>query len=99
MRSIQANNRPSLRNTTNQNVSVVQKIKLQVQIDYSRVRVVFSVVDYLPVPVLPETPFIDRFVKFICPPERRIVPYDFKLVLILAINDLTDEQMDDIEKA
>lgn len=43
------------------------------------------------IPVLLETPFVDRSVKDIFPPERKVVPLSPKLVPVLAIKALPVE--------
>lgn len=47
-------------------------------------KVVFGVVRNLEVPVLLRTPYIDRFVMGIFPPEWKIISYNFKPISILA---------------
>lgn len=66
-RSIQADNRPSLRNAAKQKFSNFGTITLYVGIDNCTARVVFGVVHSLVVPVLLTISFIYRFLKEIFP--------------------------------
>lgn len=68
----------SFKNAINQKVSAVGTITLQVRMGDSRVGVVFVVVHNLAIPVLLGTSFIDRFVRGIFSPERKIVAYKFQ---------------------
>lgn len=99
LKAVQANNRPPLRNVINQKISVVETIHLLVRMGDSRVRVRLGVVRNLAVPVLLETSFIDMFVKGIFSPERRVVPYNSKEVLVLVINDLPQEHNNNYNNA
>lgn len=57
-------------------------------------RVVLGAACSLAVPVFSRTSYIDRFVKGIFLPERKIVPYDSKPKLILAMQGIPEEQRD-----
>lgn len=63
LNSLQANNRPSFKNATNQKVNIVRTVMLPVQIVESRVTLATNVVRSLPHPVLLSVFFIDRFVN------------------------------------
>lgn len=85
------NNRPVLKNEANQKISDVCKITLQVIKGGSRVAIVFSVIHSLAVRDLLEKSFTYMSMKGSFSPRRKIDPYNSKPVLILAIEDLTED--------
>lgn len=88
---------------TERKVSVAETITLHVRIVDCRVRVVFSIVRSLAVEALSATSLIDRIVKGIFPhpsPERKIDPYNFKPLPILAVSEKPKEPKEnDTDKA
>lgn len=77
-----------MENATNDKISVVKRISLDIRIGDSRVRVVLGVERDLAVPVFLGTSFIDRFVKGFFSPEPKEVSYISRPVPILPIRDL-----------
>lgn len=88
LRNIQAGDRPALKKTINQMVSAAETITIDVRMCSSRVKIVFSVIYNLAVPVLLETSFTDSFLMIIVPPERKIIPYDSNLLRIPSIEKM-----------
>lgn len=74
----------SLKSAPNNLVDVSGKLMLLVQLSYLHVRVYFSVVEKLAVPLLVGTSFIDRFVWGIFPVEHRIVTIQAGPVAIIS---------------
>lgn len=93
LKTVQANNGPSLQSATNQELNIVGTVTLPVRMADSRGRVVCDIVRNLAVPAILATLFIDRFLKGIFPHDRKIVLYNSKPVPILTINNRSEEQM------
>lgn len=72
---IRAMKHPGLTAATNQSVSVDGVILLHVLLGELPVKVFFSVVTHLGVPLLLGTSFIDRFVRGIYPQVRKVVSF------------------------
>lgn len=91
LKSVQVNNQPSLKNATNQKVSIIGAIKLHVRIRVSTVMVVFGVVPDVAVLVSQGPRSSTGSWRAASLPERKIVPYNSKQVPIININDLPKE--------
>lgn len=68
------------------------RIKLHIRMGEAGGRVVFCALRSLEVPVILQTSNIDRFVKAIFPPDRKIVLYSSKLVPSLAGKNMLQDQ-------
>lgn len=76
------------------NTSVVENITLEVRKGAYRGRVVLSIVRKIALSVRLTVSFIERFMKDILPSAQKIVRYNFKLVPIIDVNDMTEERLD-----
>jgi hypothetical protein len=68
-------------------LTILGLLPLYVRMGDLKVKVWFAVTQDLCARVLLGTPFIDRFIKGMFPPERKIVPQDSPPVQILAIDE------------
>ena len=84
--SIQPYKGSSVKSANQSSLHIVGVIRLCVRLGDLQVRVRFGVVRDLITRVLVGTPFIDKFVAGIFPPERRIVPKDSQPVPILDVD-------------
>lgn len=74
-----------MKNATSQKFSVVETTTLHVRLEDSRVRAASGLVRSLAEKVLLGISYINRFLKFVFPPERKISSCIFKPAPILAI--------------
>lgn len=81
--AIEAIGQPSLQSATNQKFVIVGTILLHALIRDARVRAVFEVVRNFVEPLLPETSFIDKFMKGIFTPDHEIMLYNSAPVPII----------------
>lgn len=92
-------NRPLLKNLTNQKVSFVGLITLYVQIPDCRVRVAFGVIHSFAIPVLLGTWSVDSFLKNNFLPGRKILSYNPRPVLVFVVIGLSEGHKDLDDKA
>lgn len=92
LRSIQANNRLSLRNETIMEISDIKKITLRVRLGDNSLTVLLGTVRTLAVPVLPEIKFIDGVFKDIFARGREKGSYHSSSMLMLTITYLQNKK-------